>query len=61
MADAADSKSVARKGVWVQVPPSVLLVFEILLLKILEVAGPSPRQAHDPVPLREGIQGHPMG
>ena len=25
MADAADSKSVARKGVWVQVPPPVLL------------------------------------
>ncbi len=24
MADAADSKSVARKGVWVQVPPLVL-------------------------------------
>lgn len=27
MADAADSKSVARKGVWVQVPP---LVFNFL-------------------------------
>ena len=25
MADAADSKSVARKGVWVQVPPPALL------------------------------------
>ena len=24
MADATDSKSVARKGVWVQVPPPVL-------------------------------------
>ena len=24
MADAADSKSVARKGVWVQVPPPAL-------------------------------------
>ncbi len=24
MADAADSKSVARKGVWVQVPPLVI-------------------------------------
>ena len=24
MADMTDSKSVARKGVWVQVPPSVL-------------------------------------
>lgn len=27
MADAADSKSVARKGVWVQVPPLVLSFF----------------------------------
>lgn len=27
MADAADSKSVARKGVWVQVPPLVLNFF----------------------------------
>jgi hypothetical protein len=26
MADAADSKSVARKGVWVQVPPPALLI-----------------------------------
>ena len=26
MADATDSKSVARKGVWVQVPPPVLLL-----------------------------------
>ena len=26
MADATDSKSVARKGVWVQVPPPVLSV-----------------------------------
>ena len=26
MADAADSKSVARKGVWVQVPPPALTV-----------------------------------
>jgi hypothetical protein len=25
MADATDSKSVARKGVWVQVPPPALL------------------------------------
>ena len=29
MADATDSKSVARKGVWVQVPPPVLVLFEI--------------------------------
>lgn len=27
MADAADSKSVARKGVWVQVPPLVFNFF----------------------------------
>ena len=26
MADAADSKSVARKGVWVQVPPPALRI-----------------------------------
>ena len=30
MADAADSKSVARKGVWVQVPPLVFNFYKIL-------------------------------
>ncbi len=32
MADAADSKSVARKGVWVQVPPSVFVFWGFLIL-----------------------------
>ena len=33
MADATDSKSVARKGVWVQVPPLVFLISFILSRK----------------------------
>lgn len=36
MADAADSKSVARKGVWVQVPP---LVFNVCLFFPAKVLG----------------------
>lgn len=32
MADAADSKSVARKGVWVQVPPLVFNFFYSLCI-----------------------------
>jgi hypothetical protein len=35
MADAADSKSVARKGVWVQVPPLVLKLSLIFSAKKL--------------------------
>jgi hypothetical protein len=36
MADAADSKSVARKGVWVQVPPPA---FENKVFVILRIRG----------------------
>jgi hypothetical protein len=36
MADAADSKSVARKGVWVQVPPLVLSFFRKDLTVLVE-------------------------
>jgi hypothetical protein len=34
MADAADSKSVARKGVWVQVPPPAFENKVFLILRI---------------------------
>jgi hypothetical protein len=46
MADAADSKSVARKGVWVQVPPPALFLFVIFFVDRLEEKVPSPRHRH---------------
>lgn len=41
MADAADSKSVARKGVWVQVPPLVFNFFYSFLQMSQSVNGNS--------------------
>src|SRR5947209_19008640 len=67
MADAADSKSVARKGVWVQVPPPVLSFLhfpELILLTRLRAEGdaaafaPEARDQRRDCEDDEGDEGH---